>query len=201
MTADGSAKPGGGTLTAFEPPSGPGVRVDTYGYAGYRTNPNFDSLLAKVIVHAPSPDFGDALARAERALAAFRLEGAPSNIAFLRALIAHPDFRADKVHTRFVDEHAGALIEAAAKQKAGLYFEPAAASAAPHGRQAGARVDSVDPLAVLAFGKARADTAAPGDAGSDAPEGNGCGAGARCRARSSASRSRKAMPWRPARRC
>ena len=45
MTADGSAKPGGGTLTVFEPPSGPGVRVDTYGYAGYRTNPNFDSLL------------------------------------------------------------------------------------------------------------------------------------------------------------
>ncbi|TAJ88060.1 carboxyl transferase domain-containing protein [Reyranella sp.] len=171
MTADGSAKPGGGTLTAFEPPSGPGVRVDTYGYAGYRTNPNFDSLLAKVIVHAPSPDFGDALTRAERALAAFRLEGAPSNIAFLRALIAHPDFRADKVYTRFVDDHAGALIEAAAKQKGGLYFEPAATSAAPSGRQAGARVDSVDPLAVLAFGKARADTAASGDAGSDAPEG------------------------------
>ena len=57
MTADGSAKPGGGTLTVFEPPSGPGVRVDTYGYAGYRTNPNFDSLLAKVIVHSPSADF------------------------------------------------------------------------------------------------------------------------------------------------
>ena len=55
MTADGSAKPGGGTLTAFEPPSGPGVRVDTYGYAGYRTNPNFDSLLAKLIVHARRP--------------------------------------------------------------------------------------------------------------------------------------------------
>ena len=64
MTEDGSAKPGGGTLTVFEPPSGPGVRVDTYGYAGYRTNPNFDSLLAKLIVHSPSPDFADALARA-----------------------------------------------------------------------------------------------------------------------------------------
>src|SRR5207244_10853556 len=38
MTADGSARPGGGTLTVFEPPSGPGVRVDSYGYAGYRTN-------------------------------------------------------------------------------------------------------------------------------------------------------------------
>src|SRR5436190_2297810 len=142
MTSDGSAKPGGGTLTVFEPPSGPGVRVDTYGYAGYRTNPNFDSLLAKLIVHSPSADFADALARAERALAAFRLEGAPSNIAFLRALLAHGDFRADKVHTRFVDEHARKLIDAAAKLQPGLYFQ-AAAAPSPGGRQAGARVDAV----------------------------------------------------------
>ena len=55
MRADGMAMPGGGTLTAFEPPSGPGVRTDTFGYAGYRTSPRFDSLLAKVIVHSPSP--------------------------------------------------------------------------------------------------------------------------------------------------
>jgi acetyl/propionyl-CoA carboxylase alpha subunit len=121
MSADGSAKPGGGTLTAFEPPTGPGVRVDSYGYAGYRTNPNFDSLLAKLIVHSPSPDFADALARAERALAAFRLEGAPSNIAFLRAVVADPAFRADKVHTRFIDEHAASLIAKAGKLEPGLY--------------------------------------------------------------------------------
>ena len=168
MTADGSAKPGGGTLTVFEPPSGPGVRVDTYGYAGYRTNPNFDSLLAKVIVHSPSADFADALSRAERALAAFRLEGAPSNIAFLRALLAHADFRADKVHTRFVDEHAKKLIDAAAKLQSGLYFQ-AAAPAATGARQAGARVDAVDPLAVLAFGKTTAQ--ATPEAVADAPEG------------------------------
>ncbi len=165
MTADGSAKPGGGTLSVFEPPTGPGVRVDTYGYAGYRTNPNFDSLLAKVIVHAPS--FDEALARAERALSAFRLEGAPSNIAFLRALLAHKDFRADKVHTRFVDEHAKELLAAAAKLQPGLYFEAVVATAAG-ARQAGAKVDAVDPLAVLAFGKAKAEMAT---AASDAPEG------------------------------
>ena len=168
MTADGSAKPGGGTLTAFEPPSGRGVRVDTYGYAGYRTNPNFDSLLAKLIVHSPSAAFGDVLARSERALASFRLEGAPSNIGFLRALLADADFRADKVHTRFVDERAGALIEAAAKMQPGLYFEMAAPAAAG-GRQAGARVDAVDPLAVLAFGKAAPQAAT--EVASDAPEG------------------------------
>jgi acetyl/propionyl-CoA carboxylase alpha subunit/acetyl-CoA carboxylase carboxyltransferase component len=168
MTEDGSAKPGGGTLTVFEPPSGPGVRVDTYGYAGYRTNPNFDSLLAKVIVHSPSADSADALSRAERALAAFRLEGAPSNIAFLRALLAHADFRADKVHTRFVDEHARKLIDAAAKLQAGLYFQSATPATAA-ARQAGARVDAVDPLAVLAFGKTTSQ--ATSEAAADAPEG------------------------------
>jgi acetyl/propionyl-CoA carboxylase alpha subunit/acetyl-CoA carboxylase carboxyltransferase component len=168
MTEDGSAKPGGGTLQVFEPPSGPGVRVDTYGYAGYRTNPNFDSLLAKVIVKAPSYEM--ALARAERALAGFRLEGAPSNIGFLRALIADKDVKADKVHTRFVDEHAKALIGAAAKLNGGRYFQ-AAAPAANGGRQAGAKVDAVDPLAVLTFGKSSALPAHP--LPSPPPEGEG----------------------------
>jgi acetyl/propionyl-CoA carboxylase alpha subunit/acetyl-CoA carboxylase carboxyltransferase component len=157
MTPDGSAKPGGGTISVFEPPTGPGVRVDSYGYAGYRTNPNFDSLLAKVIVHADR--FAAAVVRGERALAAFRLDGAPSNIGFLRALLADKDVRANKVHTRFIDEHAGRLIGVAAKF---------AAPAATTSRQAGARVDAVDPLAVLAFGKAQGKAAS---AEPDAPEG------------------------------
>ena len=168
MAADGSARPGGGTLTAYEPPSGSGIRVDGYGYAGYRTNPNFDSLLAKVIVAADS--FEAAVTKAERALASFRLEGAPTNMGFLRALLAHPDFRADKVHTRFIDKHAGSLIDAATKLSSGRHFQAAAAAPATGGRQAGARVDAVDPLAVLAFGKAQTETvSAP--VGGDAPEG------------------------------
>jgi acetyl/propionyl-CoA carboxylase alpha subunit/acetyl-CoA carboxylase carboxyltransferase component len=166
MTMDGSAKPGGGALAVFEPPSGPGVRVDNYGYAGYRTNPNFDSLLAKVIVRGAS--FDEALQRAERALAVFRLEGVPSNIAFLRALLGDRDVRADKVHTRFVDEQAGKLIEAAATLQPGLYFQ-ATSTAGTGGRQAGARVDAVDPLAVLAFGMAANAAAAERTAG--VPEG------------------------------
>jgi acetyl/propionyl-CoA carboxylase alpha subunit/acetyl-CoA carboxylase carboxyltransferase component len=157
MTADGSAKPGGGTISVFEPPTGPGVRVDSYGYAGYRTNPNFDSLLAKVIVHAES--FEAAVVRGERALAAFRLDGAPSNIGFLRALLADKEVRANKVHTRFIDEHAGRLIDVAAK-----FAAPATTSS----RQAGARVDAVDPLAVLAFGKAQGKAASTEP---EAPEG------------------------------
>ena len=60
MEPSGEVRPSGGTLTTFEPPSGPGVRVDTYGYPGYTTNPNFDSLLAKVITYSASSDFSDA---------------------------------------------------------------------------------------------------------------------------------------------
>jgi acetyl/propionyl-CoA carboxylase alpha subunit len=148
MTADGSAKPGGGTLTVFEPPSGPGVRVDTYGYAGYRTNPNFDSLLAKVIVHSPSADFADACP-APSALAA--LAGGARSVAFLRALLAHADFRADKVHALPSTSMRGADRRCSRAVRPLFPGGGVPATGGPAG--AGARVDAVDPLAVLAFGK------------------------------------------------
>ena len=75
--ADGEVVPAGGTLARFEPPTGPGVRVDTFGYGGYRTNASFDSLLAKVIVHAPDGDFAHAAAFAARTLREFRIAGVP----------------------------------------------------------------------------------------------------------------------------
>ncbi|MCE2425924.1 MAG: carbamoyl-phosphate synthase large subunit, partial [Pseudomonadales bacterium] len=50
---DGTVRPASGTLTAYEAPTGPGVRTDGFGYAGYRTSTAFDSLLAKVIAHSP----------------------------------------------------------------------------------------------------------------------------------------------------
>jgi acetyl-CoA carboxylase carboxyltransferase component/biotin carboxyl carrier protein len=155
MRADGEAIPGGGTLAVFEPPSGPGVRVDTFGYAGYTTNPRFDSLLAKVIVHAPTGDFASAVARTERALAECRIEGVPTNVGFLRALLQHPDVAANAVDTGFVERHAAALIAAAAEQRPRVFASArtAVGGAAPDGRLAGARVDPNDPLAVLAHGK------------------------------------------------
>ena len=137
--------------------------------------------------------------RAERALAAFRLEGAPSNIAFLRALLAHKDFRADKVHTRFVDEQAKALIDAAARLQPGLYFQAAAAPPAGS-RQAGARVDAVDPLAVLAFGKT-AQQQAESQARLGCARRHGAGARADAGHDRQHCRSRKAMPSPPASRC
>jgi acetyl/propionyl-CoA carboxylase alpha subunit/acetyl-CoA carboxylase carboxyltransferase component len=151
MAADGNAKPAGGVLSAYEAPSGAGVRVDGYGYAGYRTNPAFDSLLAKVIVTAPSGRLDDVAARAGRALAEFRIAGAATNISFLQALLRHPGLVAGRVHTRFVEEEIGALLASAGEQRQRLYFEPAAAPGTP--RTAGIRLTTTDPLAVVALGK------------------------------------------------
>ena len=152
MQPDGSVRGAGGVLSAYDPPSGPGVRVDGYGYAGYRTNPRFDSLLAKVIVHARGGDFAQLAAKAGRALAEFRLAGAASNIGFLQALLKHPALLAGKLHTNFVAEHIAELT--AAEAAPAKWFEPTGTAAA---RRPGTRLDSRDPLAIVALGK----TAAP----------------------------------------
>jgi acetyl/propionyl-CoA carboxylase alpha subunit/acetyl-CoA carboxylase carboxyltransferase component len=111
LTAEGEAAPTGGVLTAYEPPSGPGVRVDGFGYAGYATSPHYDSLLAKVIGRAPTLE--QAAARTSRALAEFRIEGVETNASLLRAILAEPVVLAGKATTRFIEENAGALIAAA----------------------------------------------------------------------------------------
>jgi len=113
LNADGSVTPAGGCLTAYEPPSGPGVRVDGYGWAGYSTSPDYDSLLAKVICVAPSLE--RAAARTSRALAEFRIEGVECNIGLLRALLARPEVIAGEATTRFIDAHAGELVATAAE--------------------------------------------------------------------------------------
>src|SRR5208282_668320 len=92
MNTDGSARPSGGTIRAFEAPSGRGLRVDSFAYAGYTTSPRFDSLIAKLIVHSPSPHFADVVNQAYRALCEFRIEGVATNIGFLQSLLKHPEF-------------------------------------------------------------------------------------------------------------
>lgn len=135
MQPDGGALPTGGTLRAYEPPSGPGVRVDGFGTAGYRTSSTFDSLLAKVVVHQPG--FAEAAALARRALGEFRIEGVGANIDFLRAILAHPDFLAHQVTTRWLDTEAAALaaeVWDAPDPEGGPAPDPAAAEdAAPPG--------------------------------------------------------------------
>jgi len=94
-------QPSPGLITAYHPPGGPGVRVDTHVYAGYTVPPYYDSLLAKVIVHGN--DREEALTRMGQALDSFILEGVTTTIPFLARVIRHPDFAAGNVDTRFLE--------------------------------------------------------------------------------------------------
>ena len=144
---DGTVRPASGTLTAYEAPTGPGVRTDGFGYAGYATSTAFDSLLAKVIAHSPAKDFAAAIGRMSRALSEFRLEGVGTNIPFLRNVIEHEDFAAGRVHTRWVDEHIAELAVPSAN--APQRFAASAVEMGPSDGFAGARVDTSDPLALF----------------------------------------------------
>lgn len=140
MLPDGSAAAGGGTLSAFEPPGGAGIRIETFGYAGYKTSTAFDPLLAKVIAHVASGEWLDALARARRALREFRVEGVATNLAFLQRLLDEPAVQAARFDIGYVDANASrlaageedtALLPPAAVE--GAPDEPAAAEEAPAG--------------------------------------------------------------------
>jgi biotin carboxylase len=70
-------------LARFDVPAGPGIRVDTHGVAGRAPSPHYDTLLAKLVVHARG-GLADALRRSRRALAEFRIEGLATNLPLLR---------------------------------------------------------------------------------------------------------------------
>jgi acetyl-CoA carboxylase biotin carboxylase subunit len=89
-----------GKISAVHLPGGLGVRVDTHVYAGYVVPPNYDSLLAKVIVH--DVDRGAAIRRARRCLEEMVIEGPRTNLPFLRRIINHPDFIKGDFDTGFV---------------------------------------------------------------------------------------------------
>jgi len=170
MAPDGTAKPGGGVLTAFEAPSGRGIRVDSNAYVGYRTSPAYDPLLAKLIVHTGSRKLEDVLAKGYRALCEMHVAGAPTNIPFLQTLLRDPAVAAGGVSTEFVEDNAARLAETAHQHHPHLYFAPTTETgpADGHAGRAGAKVDASDPLAVLAYGQAQAPSASAG--GQGAPE-------------------------------
>jgi len=93
--------PSPGTITVFHPPGGPGVRVDTHAYAGYKVPPYYDSLLAKLLVHAPTRH--EAIVRMRLALESFIIEGVHTTIPFLLELMDDPDFIAGNLDTKFLD--------------------------------------------------------------------------------------------------
>ncbi len=110
--------PAPGALTVFEPPSGPGVRLDSGVLAGSVVPGQFDSMMAKLIVHGA--DRRQALQRARRALAEFRIEGVPSVLPFHRAVVQAPAFVAAgdegfQVHTRWIETGFGDEVAAASR--------------------------------------------------------------------------------------
>lgn len=111
---DGAVSASGGTITRYEPPSGPGVRVDGAGFGGYAVNPMFDPMIAKLIVHSTAPDFAAACAKAARAAAEFRLEGVGHNLGLLRAVLERPEVAAGTATTSFFEENLPALVARAA---------------------------------------------------------------------------------------
>ena len=98
LRRNGGAAPG--RIERFRPPLGPGVRVDTHIEDGAVIPPNYDSLLAKVIVH--DVDRPAALRRARRSLDEMVIEGIRTNIPFLRRIINHSAFIAGDFDTGFV---------------------------------------------------------------------------------------------------
>ncbi len=100
-------RPQTGTIEDYLPPSGPGVRVDSHLYRGYEVPPHYDSLLAKLIVWAPSR--AEAIARGRRALREFVLEGVPTTIPFHLQLLDNPMFQRGETYTNFLAEHGAEL--------------------------------------------------------------------------------------------
>ncbi len=94
--------PSPGRITAFNTPGGPGVRVDTAVYPGYVVPPYYDSMIAKLIVHARTRDL--AIARMQRALEMMVVEGIKTTIPLHRKIMADEKFRKGEFSTKFMEE-------------------------------------------------------------------------------------------------
>jgi pyruvate carboxylase len=96
-------RPDTGMVNTYRSPGGAGVRLDGGTvHAGASVSPHFDSMLVKLICRGA--DFETAVRRSQRALAEFRIRGVSTNIPFLQALLAEPDFVAGGVTTSFIDD-------------------------------------------------------------------------------------------------
>ncbi|HUF13149.1 MAG TPA: acetyl-CoA carboxylase biotin carboxylase subunit [Longimicrobiales bacterium] len=93
--------PSPGEITMYHAPGGPGVRVDSHAYAGYRVPPHYDSLIGKLIVHANTRE--EAIARTKLALESYIIEGVHTTIPFLLELIGTRAFETGQFDTKFLD--------------------------------------------------------------------------------------------------
>jgi len=90
-----------GKITAYHPPGGLGVRVDSFVYAGYSVVPHYDSLIGKLIVHADTRE--EAIKRMARALDEYIVEGIKTTIFFHKRIMAHKDFIEGNIDTSFLE--------------------------------------------------------------------------------------------------
>ena len=95
-------RPSPGKITIFHAPGGHGVRLDTHVYAGYTIPPNYDSMIAKLIVTAQTRE--EAISKMRRALDEFVIEGIKTTIPFHRQLMDHPDYVSGNYTTKFMED-------------------------------------------------------------------------------------------------
>jgi pyruvate carboxylase len=97
-------RPDTGRITTYRSPGGAGVRIDGgTTYTGAEVSAHFDSMLAKLTCRGRT--FEDAVRRARRALAEFRIRGVATNVPFLQAVLDEPDFSAGRLSTAFIEDH------------------------------------------------------------------------------------------------
>jgi len=97
-----SFMPSPGEITTFHMPGGNGIRVDTHIYSGYSVPPYYDSMIAKLIVSAPTRQ--EAINRMLGALNECVIEGIKTTIPFLKDILSNPEFLKGNIHTSFIDE-------------------------------------------------------------------------------------------------
>jgi len=95
--------PSPGTITTYNPPGGPGVRVDTAAYTQYVIPPYYDSMIAKLIVHADTRE--EAIMRMKRALDEFIIEGVKTTIPMHKKILADADFQQGNISTKFMERY------------------------------------------------------------------------------------------------
>ncbi|HRN36622.1 MAG TPA: acetyl-CoA carboxylase biotin carboxylase subunit, partial [Flavobacteriales bacterium] len=94
-------RPNPGKITSYHSPGGHGVRIDTHAYAGYTIPPNYDSMIGKLIVSAQTRE--EALAKMERALSEYVIEGVHTTIPLHLQLMQNEQFRSGKFTTKFME--------------------------------------------------------------------------------------------------
>ena len=149
IDSKGNANPSGGIFTKFDLPSGPGVRVDSYGYVGYETSPLFDSLIAKIITYSSEDNFKQAIKRNYRSLCEFKIDGVRTNLDLLKNILINQDFKNNKVHTNFFENNLETLISV----KTHSDLSDISRSIIAKDKPKKGKIENLDPLAVLDHGK------------------------------------------------